>query len=328
MQILDGSALSSKIKDEITIEVKELKNKTGKVPGLAVILVGNDPASAAYVGMKKKACDAVGFYSVTHEMPSDISQEAIEKTIEMMNENPNIDGILIQLPLPEQINTNRLLELVSPEKDVDGFHPYNVGRLTTGLDGFVPCTPLGVMKLLAEYKIDVQGMNACVVGASNIVGKPMASLLLNANATVDVCHIYTKDLKAHTLQADILLVGVGVINLITEDMVKEGAIVIDIGNADRVLPSAYEGNGLESRVLGLSKKHELYRIQCLGFEVRVPGSLGFVIIVEYAHEARTQELDIAHARADRWLVDGARGGQLEVAEVGVVAGPGGRTRYL
>jgi len=229
MQILDGTALSSKIKDEVATEVKALKNETGRVPGLAVILVGSDEASHAYVGMKKKACDAVGFYSVTHEMPHDISQEAIEKTIEMMNLNPNIDGILIQLPLPKQIDTTKLLELVAPHKDVDGFHPFNVGRLTTGLEGFVPCTPLGVMKLLNEYNIDVQGMNACVVGASNIVGKPMASLLLNANATVDICHIYTKDLKAHTLQADILLVGVGVINLIKEDMVKDDVIIIDIG---------------------------------------------------------------------------------------------------
>jgi methylenetetrahydrofolate dehydrogenase (NADP+)/methenyltetrahydrofolate cyclohydrolase len=229
MQILDGKALSSKIQDEVAREVAELRKKTGRTPGLAVILVGSDPASHAYVSMKKKACDKVGFYSVTHEMPADISQDAIEKTIEMMNLNPNIDGILIQLPLPEQIDTTKLLELVAPNKDVDGFHPFNVGRLTTGLEGFVPCTPLGVMKLLEEYKIDVKGMNACVVGASNIVGKPMASLLLNANATVDVCHIYTKDLKSHTRNADILLVGVGVINLITDDMVKEGAIVIDIG---------------------------------------------------------------------------------------------------
>jgi methylenetetrahydrofolate dehydrogenase (NADP+)/methenyltetrahydrofolate cyclohydrolase len=229
MQILDGKALSSKIKENVTSQTLALKQETGRVPGLAVILVGHDPASHAYVNMKKKACDAVGFYSVTHEMPEDISQEAIEKTIEMMNVNPNIDGILIQLPLPSQIDTTRLLELVAPHKDVDGFHPYNVGRLTTGLDGFVPCTPLGVIKLLEEYDINVQGMNACVVGASNIVGKPMASLLLNANATVDICHIHTKDLKARTLEADILLVGVGVINLIKEDMVKEGAIIVDIG---------------------------------------------------------------------------------------------------
>jgi methylenetetrahydrofolate dehydrogenase (NADP+)/methenyltetrahydrofolate cyclohydrolase len=229
MQLLDGKALSKKIESQVVTEVETLKEQTGAVPGLAVILVGNDPASTAYVNMKKKACDRAGFYSVTHEMPAEISQDAIEKTITMMNENPNIDGILIQLPLPPQIDTTKILELVDPSKDVDGFHPYNVGRLTTGLDGFVPCTPLGVMELLAEYNIDPKGKNCVVVGASNIVGKPMASLLLNANATVEICHIFTDDLKKHTKNADILLVGVGVINLIKEDMVKDDVIIIDIG---------------------------------------------------------------------------------------------------
>ncbi len=229
MQILDGKKLAKKIEQEVEFETKEFKEKTGRVPGLAVILVGNDPASATYVGMKKKACDRVGFYSVTHEMPEDISQEAIEETIKMMNKNPNIDGILIQLPLPKHIDTTKLLELVDPGKDVDGFHPYNVGRLTTGLDGFVPCTPLGVMHLLDEYDINVQGKNCCVVGASNIVGKPMASLLLNANATVEICHIYTDDLKEHTKNADMVFVGTGVINLIKEDMVKDGVVIVDIG---------------------------------------------------------------------------------------------------
>ena len=229
MQILDGKALSKKIELQVTDEVKKLKEKCGCTPGLAVVLVGQDPASAAYVNMKKKACDRAGFYSITHDMPESISQEAIEKTIVMMNNDTNIDGILIQLPLPAHIDETKLLELVAPEKDVDGFHPFNVGRLTTGLDGFVPCTPLGVMKLLSEYDIDVKGKNCVVVGASNIVGKPMASLLLNADATVEVCHIFTDDLKRHTLNADVILVGVGVINLIKEDMVKDGAIIIDIG---------------------------------------------------------------------------------------------------
>ncbi len=229
MKILDGKTLAKKIEDGVLSQTELLKEQTGRVPGLAVILVGNDPASQAYVGMKKKACDRVGFYSVTHEMPKDISQEAIENTITMMNNNPNIDGILIQLPLPSQIDTTKLLELVSPSKDVDGFHPYNVGRLATGLDGFVPCTPLGVMELFKEYNIDLKGKNCVVVGASNIVGKPMAALLLNANATVEICHIFTDDLKKHTQSADVILVGVGVINLIKEDMVKEGAIIIDIG---------------------------------------------------------------------------------------------------
>ena len=229
MQILDGKALSKKIEDQVAVGVKTLKNETGRTPGLAVILVGSDPASHAYVGMKKKACDRVGFYSVTHEMPADISQDAIENTIMMMNQNPSIDGILIQLPLPPQIDTTKILELVDPSKDVDGFHPYNVGRLATGLDGFVPCTPLGVMELLKEHNVDVKGKNCVVVGASNIVGKPMAALLLNSDATVEICHIFTDDLKKHTLNADIILVGVGVINLIKEDMVKDGAIIVDIG---------------------------------------------------------------------------------------------------
>ena len=229
MQILDGKALSQKIEQKVKQGVSELKTATSRTPGLAVILVGQDPASAAYVNMKKKACDRVGFYSVSHEMPQDISQEAIENTISMMNQNPNIDGILVQLPLPPQIDTTKILELVEPSKDVDGFHPFNVGRLVTNLDGFVPCTPLGVMELLKEYEIDVKGKNCVVVGASNIVGKPMAALLLNAEATVEVCHIHTDDLKRHTLNADIVLVGVGVINLITEDMVKDDVIIVDIG---------------------------------------------------------------------------------------------------
>ncbi|MDY0232821.1 MAG: bifunctional methylenetetrahydrofolate dehydrogenase/methenyltetrahydrofolate cyclohydrolase FolD [Sulfurimonas sp.] len=229
MQILDGKALSKKIEDRVTRETKELKSICGCTPGLAVVLVGKDPASEAYVNMKKKACDRVGFYSITHEMPETISQEAIEKSIVKMNNDSSIDGILIQLPLPSHIDTTKLLELVAPDKDVDGFHPFNVGRLTTGLDGFVPCTPLGVMELLAEYNIDIKGKNCVVVGASNIVGKPMASLLLNANATVEICHIFTDDLKKHTLAADMIFVGAGVINLITQDMVKDGAIVVDIG---------------------------------------------------------------------------------------------------
>ena len=229
MQILDGRALSKKIEQQVKEGVSELKLKTSRTPGLAVILVGQDPASAAYVNMKKKACDRVGFYSVSHEMPQDISQEAIENTISMMNKNPNIDGILVQLPLPPQIDTTKILELVDPSKDVDGFHPFNVGRLVTNLNGFVSCTPLGVMELFKEYNIDVKGKNCVVVGASNIVGKPMASLLLNAEATVEICHIHTDDLKRHTLNADIVLVGVGVINLIREDMVKEDVIIVDIG---------------------------------------------------------------------------------------------------
>ncbi len=229
MQLIDGKALADKVKATVTSEVKKLKQENNIVPGLAVVIVGNDPASHAYVKMKAKACKEVGFYSIVHEMPDTISQDEIIEIINMMNNNPHIHGILVQLPLPKHIDTTKILEVIDPKKDVDGFHAYNVGRLVTGLDSYVACTPLGVMKMFEEYDIDLQGKDVCVVGASNIVGKPMASLLLNANATVTVTHIYTKDLKAHTSKADIVVVGVGVPGLIKEDMVKEGAIVIDIG---------------------------------------------------------------------------------------------------
>jgi len=229
MQLLDGKALANKVQTSVASEVEKLKQEKNIVPGLAVILVGDDPASHAYVKMKAKACENVGFYSITHNMPDTISQDEIIEIIEMMNSNPHIDGILVQLPLPAHIDTDKILEVIDPKKDVDGFHAYNVGRLVTNLESFVPCTPLGVMKMFEEYEIDLEGKDVCVVGASNIVGKPMALLLLNANATVTVTHIFTKDLKAHTSKADIVVVGVGVPGLIKEDMVKEGAIVIDIG---------------------------------------------------------------------------------------------------
>ena len=229
MQLIDGKSLANKVQESVAEATEALKQQKNIVPGLAVILIGDDPASQAYVKMKAKACEKVGFYSITHNMPDTISQNEIIATIEMMNDNPRIDGILVQLPLPKHIDTDKILEVIDPKKDVDGFHPYNVGRLVTGLEGFVACTPLGVMKMFEAYGIALEGKNVCVVGASNIVGKPMASLLLNANATVTVTHIYTKDLKSHTLVADIVIVGVGLPGLIKADMVKEGAIVIDIG---------------------------------------------------------------------------------------------------
>jgi len=229
MQLLDGKSLAKKVQSTVSTEVAQLKQEKNIVPGLAVILIGDDPASHAYVKMKAKACENVGFYSITHNMPDTISQDEIIATIKMMNDNPRIDGILVQLPLPKHVDTDKILEVIDPKKDVDGFHAYNVGRLVTGLDSFVACTPLGVMKMFEAYNIDLKGQDVCVVGASNIVGKPMAALLLNAEATVTVTHIFTKDLKAHTSTADIVVVGVGVPGLIKADMVKEGAIVIDIG---------------------------------------------------------------------------------------------------
>ncbi len=229
MQLIDGKSLSKKVQDFVKSEVEVLKTEQGMVPGLAVVIVGDDPASHAYVSMKEKACKNVGFYSIAHKMPDTITQDEIIAIITMMNNNPHIHGILVQLPLPSHIDTNKILEVIDPKKDVDGFHAYNVGRMVSNLESFVACTPLGVMKMFEEYNIELEGKDVVVVGASNIVGKPMASLLLNKNATVTITHIYTKDLKQHTLNADIVIVGVGVPSLIKEDMVKEGAIVIDIG---------------------------------------------------------------------------------------------------
>ncbi|NEW59871.1 bifunctional methylenetetrahydrofolate dehydrogenase/methenyltetrahydrofolate cyclohydrolase FolD [Sulfurovum sp. bin170] len=229
MQLIDGKTLSKKVQNFVHAEVEILKTEKNIVPGLAVVIVGDDPASHAYVSMKEKACKAVGFYSITHKMPNTISQDEIIEIIIMMNNNPHIHGILVQLPLPKHIDTNKILEVIDPKKDVDGFHAYNVGRMVTNLDSFVSCTPLGVMKMFEEYDISLEGKDIVVVGASNIVGKPMASLLINANATVTVAHIYTKDLARHTREADIVIVGVGVPHLIQADMIKEGAVVIDIG---------------------------------------------------------------------------------------------------
>ncbi len=228
MKLIDGKELSKKIRANVKKEIGVLES-VGVTPGLAVLLVGDDPASKTYVSMKEKACEEAGIYSIVHKMPTSISQEKILEILDMINKNDYIDGILVQLPLPAHIDTDTILESIDPEKDVDGFHPFNMGRLVLGLDCFAPCTPLGVMRMLQEYEIDPKGKDVCIVGASNIVGKPMFNLLLNAGATVDICHIFTKDLKSHTKRADIVIVGVGKANLITEEMIKDDAIVIDIG---------------------------------------------------------------------------------------------------
>lgn len=228
MRILDGKALSLKIEEEVTKEVKVL-NQNFIYPTLAVILVGDNPASASYVKMKGRACERVGMNSLTFTMPSSTTEEMLLEKIENLNYDEKIDGILVQLPLPEHIDTHRVLEAICPSKDVDGFHALSVGKVILELGGFIPATPLGVMRLLQEYEIDLVGKDCVVVGASNIVGKPLASLLLNAGATISVCHIHTKDVKSYTQKADIVFVGVGKPNLVTQDMIKEGAIVVDIG---------------------------------------------------------------------------------------------------
>ena len=229
MILLDGKALSEKIKEEVRVEVAQLVEEKQITPGLAVILVGNDAASATYVASKAKSCKNAGIYSVVHEMPESITQAELLETIARMNENPKLDGILVQLPLPKHIDTTVVLEAIDPLKDVDGFHPYNVGRMVSNLDAFLPATPFGVMRMFQEYGIELSGKNVVVIGSSDIVGKPMASLLINAKATVTVCNSRTKDLKAHTLAADIVVIAVGVPLLLKADMVKDGAIVIDVG---------------------------------------------------------------------------------------------------
>ena len=229
MILLDGKALSEKIKEEVKVEVAQLVEEKHITPGLAVILVGSDAASATYVASKAKSCKNAGIYSVVHEMPDSITQEELLETIEMMNKNPKLDGILVQLPLPKHIDTTIVLEAINPLKDVDGFHPYNVGKMVSNLDSFLPATPFGVMRMFEEYGIELSGKNVVVIGSSDIVGKPMASLLINAKATVTVCNSRTKDLASHTKAADIVVIAVGVPYLLKADMIKEGAIVIDVG---------------------------------------------------------------------------------------------------
>jgi methylenetetrahydrofolate dehydrogenase (NADP+)/methenyltetrahydrofolate cyclohydrolase len=229
--ILDGKKLSEKIKKELKEEVENLKKQGLREPALAVVLVGNDPASEIYVRNKIKSCQAVGIRSVDVKLPEDITQEKLNDIVKELNEDEGIDGIIVQLPLPEHLSCREVIEYISPEKDVDGFHPENAGKCLLGLyeKGLMPCTPAGVMKIFEEYGIELQGKNAVMVGHSNIVGKPLANMMINANATVSVCHVYTKDLASFTKEADILCVATGVPHLIKADMVKEGAVVIDIG---------------------------------------------------------------------------------------------------
>jgi len=229
MVLLDGKTLSAKIKEEIKIEVEQIVKDKKITPGLAVILVGDDSASATYVASKEKACKDAGIYSVVHKMPSSITQKELLETITMMNKNLKLDGILVQLPLPKHIDTTTILEAINPLKDVDGFHPYNIGRVIANLDSFLPATPFGVMRMFEEYNIQLSGKNVVVIGSSNIVGKPMASLLINAKATVTICNSKTKDLKSITLKADIIIIAVGVAHLLKANMVKDGAVVIDVG---------------------------------------------------------------------------------------------------
>lgn len=228
MQLIDGKAISAKVKEEVKNEAAQLTEK-GVIPCLAVILVGDDKASQTYVNSKEKACKACGIRSLKYTLEANTSESALIDLIQSLNENDEVDGILVQLPLPKHIDENKILEKISCEKDVDGFHAVNVGRLVSGLDGFVPCTPCGIMRLFKEYGIEVSGKNAVVIGRSNIVGKPMANLLLNANATVTVTHSKTQNLAKITKDADIIVVAIGKPNFLKADMVKNDTVVIDVG---------------------------------------------------------------------------------------------------
>lgn len=227
-KIIDGKQIAKEVRAEIAAECAELKKK-GIIPGLAVVIVGTDPASQVYVRNKKKACEEVGFRSEVFELPEKTTEEELLALVKKLNEDVNIHGILVQLPLPEHLDDEVIIANIDPKKDVDAFHPSNVGKIMIGNYDFLPCTPAGVMVLLEKSGIDVSGKECVVVGRSNIVGKPQAMLLLHANGTVTICHSRTKDLAEVTRRADILVVAIGKADFITGDMVKDGAVVIDVG---------------------------------------------------------------------------------------------------
>ena len=230
--IIDGKQVAADMRAELKTEVAKLKTK-GVVPGLGVILVGADPASQSYVTAKERACEDIGIYSDDNRLPADTSQEELMALVEKMNKDPKINGILVQLPLPKGLNEAEVLLAIDPAKDVDGFHPMNVGKMVVGEEAFLPCTPHGVVQLLFRSGIAIEGAEVVIVGRSNIVGKPLANMLIQkkdmANATVTVCHTRTKDLAAHVKRADIVIAATGWPNTVTADMVKEGAAVIDVG---------------------------------------------------------------------------------------------------
>lgn len=227
-ELIDGKNISQEIRKGLEKEVSELTAK-GMKPGLAVILVGDNPASRTYVTSKQKSCRAIGMESVLIEYPEDVSENELLEKIRELNTDNSIHGILVQLPIPPHISETKVIETISPEKDVDGFHPINIGKMMTGQDTFLPCTPFGVMEMLKFIGVQTEGKHAVIIGRSNIVGKPMGQLLLNENATVTYCHSRTSDLKSFTKQADILVAAVGKAKMINADHIKEGAVVIDVG---------------------------------------------------------------------------------------------------
>lgn len=227
-KIIDGKHISNVVKDELVSQVEDLKEK-GIHPGLAVVLVGDNPASKIYVGSKKKSCEQIGIKSFSYEMPDQVSEKEVLDLILTLNKDEAVHGILVQLPLPQHIDEQKVLLAIDPKKDVDGFHPMSVGALVVGAEGFVSCTPAGIIELLKRYQVEIEGKHCVVVGRSNIVGKPISMLLLKEHGTVSICHSRTKDLGQIVKQADIIVAAVGVPQLITQDMIKKGAVIIDVG---------------------------------------------------------------------------------------------------
>lgn len=228
-QIIDGKLISSKVKEEIKAQVKEIENNFGVTPGLAVVIVGNDPASQVYVRNKAKDCEETGIYSEVHALPENTTEQELLSLIDKLNKSDKIHGIIVQLPLPRHLDSDIIINNIDVLKDVDAFHPYNVGRIMIGDYNYLPCTPAGVMELLDRYNIEISGKKCVVLGRSNIVGKPQAMMLLHRNGTVTVCHSKTKNLEEICLSADILVVAIGKAKYVKENMVKENAVVIDVG---------------------------------------------------------------------------------------------------
>ncbi len=269
-KIIDGKAIAARIREEIKRKVDERVAKGLPRPGLATVLVGDNPASQTYVRMKQKACAEVGIESFGYHLPKDASQEEVEALVERLNADPKVHGILVQLPLPKHLDEERILSKISIEKDVDGFHPINIGRLAQkGREPlFVPCTPAGVMVLLKEAGVNLEGANAVVLGRSNIVGMPMALLLVRANATVTICHSRTKDIPAHTRQADVVIAAVGRPHMVKADWIKPGAVVIDVGVNRVDDPTAKKGY----RLVGDVDFDEVKEVA--GAITPVPGGVG------------------------------------------------------
>lgn len=247
-KIIDGKLIAAQIKEEIKQETVKLKQEKNITPGLAFILVGENPASVSYVKSKGKACEELGFYSITKTLPENVTESEVLDLIKQFNSDEKIHGILVQLPLPKHIDEEKIIESINYKKDVDGFHPINIGRLLFGAKGFISCTPYGVIELLKRYNVETKGKNVVVIGRSNIVGKPVASLFIQKymNSTVTICHSFTKDLKEHTLKADIIVAAIGKPYFLKKEMIKEGCVIIDVG-INRI-PDATKKSG--SRLVG------------------------------------------------------------------------------